>query len=616
MSRNVNRGQSKWITVALAIGAVSISYSAPAFSAENADSANLASPTNPVSPTPLDMTPKAVPGVEFTKIQDLDPKSRGVNRPIKQKWAVVIGMSKFKETRLAPTQAMDMSQSAKEFDNYLVDPHGGRFDRNHVKLLTDSNASKQAITTLIGPSFLGSADKDDLVVVYLATSAFPTTDGNTYLCTYDCALDNIYGTCISMQSIMSTLKENIHSDRILLVLQAGYSGAAELGSGSKALQSTSSTAATEAPPVAKPAFNFDLQKAVLGNGFIILSSSQPNEMTWSTAFSHNLTKALRQEDGMISLNKAFDIARKATEVETAAAGPGRKQIPVMKSSWTGSDLVVGALPAERVADLPASVSSFLSAQGSYLKANQAVADGKIDEALEQYKLAILADPSYADAVGDWGAALTMKNDWQGAADMYKKAIAMRPLDELFHLNYARVLDKLGDKDASWQELNTAYRLNPKDTSVLLALANKSLTMNQSSDAARFLEQAVDLYPTRSDLRERLSFALMKGGDVDQALAQAKEAVHLDAKSASAQTTLGTILMVQNYVEPAVTAYKQAAALSPQDPNICWLLSKALEKNGDRDAAVAQLQRFLSLCSPADARGTQAREHLAELKARH
>lgn len=604
MSRNVNRGQSKWITLALAIGAVSLSGSAPAVSADS---------TNPASA--LEMTPKAVPGVEFTKIQDLDPKSRGFNRPIKQKWAVVIGMSKFKEARLAPTQAMDMAQSAKEFDNYLVDPHGGRFDRNHVKLLTDSNASKQAITTLIGPSFLGSADKDDLVVVYLATSAFPTTDGNTYLCTYDCALDNIYGTCISMQSIMSTLKENIHSDRILLVLQAGYSGAAELGSGSKALQSTSSAASAEAPPTAKPAFNFDLQKAVLGNGFIILSSSQPNEMTWSTAFSRNLTKALRQEDGMISLNKAFDIARKATEVETAAAGPGRKQIPVMKSSWTGSDLVVGALPAERVADLPASVSSFLSAQGSYLKANQAVADGKIDEALEQYKLSILADPSYADAVGDWGAALTMKNDWQGAADMYKKAIAMRPLDELFHLNYARVLDKLGDKDASWQELNTAYRLNPKDTSVLLALANKSLTMNQSSDASRFLEQAVDLYPTRSDLRERLSFALMKSGDVDQALAQAKEAVHLDAKSASAQTTLGTILMVQNYVEPALTAYKQAAALSPQDPNICWLLSKALEKNGDRDAAIAQLQRFLSLCSPADARGTQAREHLAELKAR-
>jgi tetratricopeptide (TPR) repeat protein len=501
---------------------------------------------------------------------------------------------------------MDMGQSAKDFESYLVDPHGGRFDRSHVKVLVDAGASKQAISTAIGPNFLGGAGKDDLVVVYLATSAFPTTDGNTYLCTYDCALDNIYGTCISMQSIMSTLKENIHSDRILLVLQAGYSGAAELDSGAKSLA---------APVASKSAFNFDLQKAVLGNGFIILSSSQPNEMTWSTAFSRNLTKALRQEDGMISLNKAFEIAKKSTETETSAAGAGKKQVPVMKSSWTGSDLVVGALPAERVANLPASVSSFLSAEGSYLKANQALSDGKIDEALEQYKLAVIADPNYADAVADWGAALTMKGDWKGAADMYGKAVAMRPLDELFHLNYARVLDKLGDKDTSLQELNTAYRLNPKDTSVLLALSNRSLATNQAADAVRYIEQAVDLYPNRSDLRERLSYALMKSGDVDQASAQAKEAVHLDPKSASAQTTLGSVLMVQNYITPAVDAYKEAARLNPQDANICWLLSRCLEKNGERDNAIAELQRFLQLCSPSDARGVQAREHLEELKSR-
>lgn len=578
-----------------------------ATSSSNATSSNTATGANVAGgASSLDMAPKAVRGIEFTKIQDLDPKSRGANRPIKQKWAVVIGMSKFKEARLAPTDAMDMAQSAREFDNYLVDPHGGRFERSHVKLLTDAGASKQAISTALGPSFLGSAGKDDMVVVYLATSAFPTTDGNTYLCTYDCALDNIYGTCISMQSIMSTLKESIHSDRILLVLQAGYSGAAELGGAAKT---------TETTATAKSAFNFDLQKAVLGNGFIILSSSQPNEMTWSTAFSRNLTKALREEDGLISLNKAFEIAKGKTEAETAAAGPGRKQIPVMKSSWTGSDLVVGALPAERVADLPASVSSFLSAEGSYLKANQAVAEGKIDEALEQYKLAVVADPNYADAVADWGAALTMKNDWKGAADMYSKAIAMRPLDELFHLNYARVLDKLGDRDASLHELNTAYKLNPKDMSVLLALSNKLLINNQASDAVNYLEQAVDLYPARSDLRERLSYALMKSGDVDQACAQAKEAVHLDPKSASAHTTLGSVLMVQNFVTPAVEAYQEAARLSPLDPNICWLLGKSLEKNGERDAAIAQLQRFLGLCSPGDPRGEQAKAHLDELKAR-
>ncbi len=551
-----------------------------------------------------DAPPNTVPGIEFTKIQDLNPNARGTNRPIKQKWAVVIGASKFKEGRLTPTEASDMALSAKEFGEYLVDPHGGRFERNHVKLLLDAGAPRQSIMTALGPNFLGNAvGPDDLVVVYIATSGFPTTDGNTYLCTYDCALDNIYGTCISMQTLMSTLKQNVHSDRILLVLQAAYSGAAELDAGAKSLGQ---------PP---KSYNLDLGKVLLGNGFIILSSSQPNEITWSTAFSKNLTSALRQEDGLISLNKAFSIAKEKTESETASTGIRRKQVPVMKSAWTGSELVLGAPPAEQVANLPASVSSFLSAEGAYLKASKLVAEGKTDDALEQYKLAIAADPKYADALADCGAALTIKDDWKSAADMYKRAIAVNPNDELFHLNYARILDKLGEKESSVQELNTAYRLNPKDMSVLMALSNKALAADQPAAAVSYLEQAVDLYPGRSESRERLSYALMKSGDVDQAAAQAKEAVHLDPKSASAHTTLGSVLMVQGYVVPAMESYKQALKLDPSDANVYWLLSKSMEKSGDRDGAIAELNHFLQICSPSDPRGLKAKEHLEELKAR-
>jgi tetratricopeptide (TPR) repeat protein len=528
---------------------------------------------------------------------------RGKNRPIKQKWAVVIGTSKFREARLSPEGADDMAQSAKDFYQYLIDPHAGRFDSSHVKLLIDASSQKQSIITDLGPGFLGNAvGPDDLVVVFIATSSFPTTDGNTYLCAYDCALDNIYGTCISMQTLMSTLKQNVHCDRILLVLQAGYSGAASL-SGAKSLEPLEKT------------YNVNLEKVVLGNGYIILSSSQPNEITNSSAFSKNLTSALRQEDGLISLNKAFSIAKEKTESETSAVDARKKQIPVMKSAWTGTDLVLGTPPAVQVANLPDSVNSFLSAEGAYLKASNFMAAGKTDEALEQYRLAIVADGSYADALADYGAALTVKGDWQSAADMYKKAIALRPDDELFRFNYARVLDKLGEKDKSLQELEIAYRLNPKDMSVLMALANKSLTSDNVKDSVRYFEEAVDLYPSRSDLRERLSYALLKNGDLPQSAAQAKEAVRLDSKSSSAYTTMASVLMVQGYVVPAVNAYKEAMNLSPNDPNVRWLLSKSLEKSGDRDGAIAQLDNFLQICSPSDPRAVAAKEHLEALKSR-
>lgn len=542
-------------------------------------------------------------GVEFTQIQDLNPTKSGTNRPIKQKWAVVIGTSKFKEGRLSPGKEDDMAQSAKEFYQYLIDPHGGRFDANHVKLLLDADAQKQNITTALGPSFLGNAaGKDDLVVVYIATSSFPTTDGNTYLCSYDCALDNIYGTCISMQSLMSSLKENVHSDRILLVLQAGYSGAANLNEGAKSLE-----------PVKKQ-FNVDMEKVVLGNGFIILSSSQANEITHSSAFSRNLIAALKQEDGLIGLNKAFAIAREKTSKETGAADARKKQIPLMKSAWTGTELVVGAPPAERVANLPASVTSFLSAEGAYLKASKAMAEGKIEDALAQYKLAIVADPKYADALADYGTALALKGDWKGAADLQKRAIAANPNDALYHLNYARILEKLGDAENSLRELNQAYTINPKDTTVLMALSKKAMSSGQLKESVRFLEEAVDLYPARADLRERLSYGLMKSGEVDQSTAQAKEAVRLDPKSASARTTLGSALMVQGYVVPACNSYKEAVKLAPNDPNAHFLLSNSLEKSGEKEQAISELETFLKLAGDSDPRTGQAKDRLTKLKA--
>ncbi|MDZ4837945.1 MAG: tetratricopeptide repeat protein [Candidatus Melainabacteria bacterium] len=549
-------------------------------------------------------TPSAVPGIEFTKIQDLNPNARGTNRLVRQKWAVVIGASKFREGRLAPggAEAADMAQSAKEFSEYLVDPNGGRFDRNHVKVLLDANASRQNIMTALGPSFLGNGvGPDDLVVVYIATSAFPTTDGNTYLCAYDCALDNIYGTCISMQTLMTQLKENVKSDRIVLILQSAYSGAAGLDSGSKSLGPQS--------------YNLDLSKVVMGNGFIIMSSSQPNEITWSSAFSKNLTSALRQEGGLISLDKAFAIAKDKTASETATAGFKKKQIPAMKSTWSGTSLVLGAPPAERVANLPASVNSFLSAEGSYLKASNLIAEGKTDDALEQYKLAIAADPKYADALADYGAALTMKDDWKSASEMYKKAIAARPTDELFHINHARILDKIGDKAGSLEELNTAYRLNPKDVSVLKTLSTKSLAAGKTDEAVRYIEEAVDLYPGNSELRERLSITLLKSGDIDQALAQAKEAVKLNQKSATAHTTLGSVLLVRGFVGPAVESYKEAVKFAPKDANGRWLLSRAMEQNGDRAGAIAELHQFLNNCPAEDPRAAKAKEHLKELENR-
>lgn len=537
-------------------------------------------------------------GVEWTKIQDLNPNATSTNRPIKQKWAVVIGAAKFKEKRLEGVDAK-MDIAARNFSAYLKDPNAGRFPETHVKTLINSDATRQNIINNLGKGWLGSlAGPDDLVVVFISTHGFPTTDGTTYLSAYDCALDNVYSTCLSMQNLMDTLKKDVKTDRIVMVLESPYSGAAELTAGAKALFMGS---------------NIDLNKVSLGKGYIILTSSKPDQMTWGNSFSNNLIKSLREKDGMPSLNDAFAKARALTESDTNTGNSSSKrQTPVMKSDWTGNDIVLGAPTLEQVKEIPENVMTFVAAESHYLKANNLVGEGNFDGAISEYQAAIATDPEYADAIADYGAILSIKGDWAGAAQKYKRAIELKPNDALFHSNYARALTKLGQEEESIKQLELAYQLNPKDKIILGALANKCVAAGNFENAINLLEQAVYLFPQSAQMHDRLSYAFARTGNVGQSFAHAKEAVKLDPKLVSARLNLGSALLLKGDADGAKQVYKETTSIDPKNVDAHFLLASTMEKLGDNQGAKSELSTFVELAPAQDPRVENAKAKIKSL----
>ena len=65
---------------------------------------------------------------------------------------------------------------------------------------------------------------------------------------------------------------------------------------------------------------------------------------------------------------------------------------------------------------------------------------------------------------------------------------------------------------------------------------------------------------------------------------------------------------------AIEVYKQAIALAPTNADAHYLLSNTLESAGDKQSAIGELNKFLELCQPNDARIAKARAHLQELGA--
>ena len=554
-----------------------------------------------LSNAPVAALAATAPQASFTQNQDLNPNAAAINSPIKQKWAVVIGISHFKDPRLNSTRPND--RAAQEFARYLTDPKAGRFAGDHVRLLTNENASQQNIVNSLGASWLGRvAEKDDLVVVFISTNAFPTTDGGAYLCAYNCALDNIYSTCIPMKRLMQDLKENVKADRVVLVLQSTASDSAELSSldtaGSKALSKT---------------YNVDVGSLMLGKGYTILSSSSQDQPTFGDIFSSNLVAALRSKDGLIPLSEAFEQAKKRTELDTGKLQPEKSQTPIMKSTWTGNDIVIGAPPLEKVSNIPDSAALFLGAEAHYLKASKAAAAPDLDTAISEYKLAIDADPTYADAVEDFGAALALKEQWTQAAEQLQRAVALRPRDVLYRTNYARVLDQLGQKDECISQLEYAYSLNPKDAVVLRALAARALAAGDSSGAERMLNEALALYPNSSDLHEKIAYTLTRAGKLDDALVHANQSVVLNPKSPTANLNLGSIYLAKHDFGAAIGCFTDVSQQDPNNRDSWYLLGQAYLQSGKTSEARAALTKFISMCSDAnDPRLADCRKRLSEM----
>jgi tetratricopeptide (TPR) repeat protein len=449
----------------------------------------------------------------------------------------------------------------------------------------------------LGSSWLGPlAGPDDLVIVFISTNAFPATDDTTYLCAYDCALDNVYATCISMQNLMDTLKKYVTSHRILLIVQSAYSGAAQL-SGAKALFN---------------GYNIDVDKVALGKGYIILSSSQPDQITWGDSFSKNLIAALRLQDGLINLEDAFAIARRKTEAETDAKG--KKQTPTMKSDWNGNNLVVGAPQIEQVSAIPPTVASFVAAESHYLRANNALIKGDKETAASEYQAAIADDGKYADAICDYGALEFMNEKFAHAAQLYETAALIHPDDELIHANYARVLAELGNAGKAKTELQTAYRLNPKDINVLAALASQYAKDGDLAQAQELLKMAMQLAPNSDSLHQRLSYIYSKSGNNEAALHEAQEAARLNPKSVSAWLNLGSLQLMSGKKDQAILNYKQALQLEPNNADAHYFLSKLFEAAGDFKRASFELTTFLQCCRTDDPRGLTAQQHFKELAA--
>lgn len=260
-------------------------------------------------------------------------QSTASNTPVADKWALVIGVSKFTNPSI---NLKYPAKDARDFYDFLINKQ--HFAKDHVGLLLDEKATRENICAMIGDKWLPRvAAPDDLVLIYISSHGSASTmdvGGLNYVVAHNTDVDSLYATGIPLQQLTQMVKSRVHSNRVVIILDACHSGAASADS--KGLSVSR---------------NYDAEAIAQGTGQLVLCSSSPAEVSWESkqynngVFTKRLMEALAKNGEKTSLSEAYSSLKESVQNEVLR-DRGILQTPVLKSSWNGNDLFIGANPTK------------------------------------------------------------------------------------------------------------------------------------------------------------------------------------------------------------------------------------------------------------------------------
>ena len=271
-------------------------------------------------------------------------------RPIRDKWAVVIGVDSFKDKRIP--QLHFSAKDAADFAKFLVEK--ANFAPDHVLLLLNDDATHDNITAAICDDWLPKrVDENDLVLIYASSHGSPKEldrGGENFLICHDTNEDKLFTSGINLSDLSPVIKRRTKCDRVVLILDACNSGAA-----------------TTASKGLYRAVNFD-PDAIAGTGQIVISSSSAEQRSWESkryqngVFTRNLIDTL--SDGKTDIISSFGNLKDKVQSEVRFDRQAF-QTPSMSSKWEGDPLIISAKPSSPQAlpsddDSPYTYKSFVS----------------------------------------------------------------------------------------------------------------------------------------------------------------------------------------------------------------------------------------------------------------
>ena len=220
--------------------------------------------------------------------------------------------------------------------------------------------------------------------------------------------------------------------------------------------------------------------------------------------------------------------------------------------------------------------------------------GKVDEAVNHYRLALATDPNNYFANVNMGNALRVQKQLALAVQHYHRAIQLRPEQLEAHYNLAATLASLNKVPEAIAEFQIAARIQPKDTRVLDRLGRLFESSNRHDEAVSVYERLISIEADNADIQNRLGVVQAKLGELDRAVLRFERAVEIEPENHEYHFNLGKALSGMNRLPEAVAALQRSIRLSPSHAAAWNSLGVALAKSGEMKRAAEMFAKALEI----------------------
>jgi Flp pilus assembly protein TadD len=175
---------------------------------------------------------------------------------------------------------------------------------------------------------------------------------------------------------------------------------------------------------------------------------------------------------------------------------------------------------------------------------------------------VQAELTQAVMASNMGQALWSDGRLDEAIAEYRRAIRLKPDWAPAHYNLGNALREAGRPAEAEAQFRQALALQPDYPRARLSLGATLLSAGRAREALEHLRPAVAAMPESSEAHRTLGIALSREHRQTEAIAAFREALRLDPDSAEAHNDLGVALATQGDMRAAAERFERALAIKP------------------------------------------------------